>query len=84
MDEVHPRAVDLGDEVVEGVEHRLGAPPVVLVAPVLDELGEVAALGAVVPPGVGQLLREAGARQPLAQVVEVGVGDRDGERFDGE
>ena len=36
VDEVHARAVDLGDEVVERVEPRLGAPPVVLVAPVRD------------------------------------------------
>jgi hypothetical protein len=84
VDEVHARAVDFGDVVVEGVEHRLGAPPVVLVAPVLDELREVAALGAVVPSCVGQLLRQARACEPYAEVVEVGVGDRDRERFDGE
>ena len=63
VDEVHARPVDLGEEVVEGVEHRLGAAPVVLVAPVRDELGEVPALGAVVPARVGELLREPGARR---------------------
>ena len=84
VDEVHPRAVDLGEIVVERVERRLRAAPVVLVAPVRDELDEVAALGAVVPSRVGKLLREARAGESFAQVVEVGIGDLDGERFDGE
>src|SRR5699024_9731648 len=65
-------------------EHGLGAAPVVLVAPVRDELGEVSALGPVVPARVGKLLRESRARQTRVQVLEVGIGDRDRERLDGE
>ena len=77
VDEVHARAVDLGEEVVERVERRLGSPPVVLVAPVRDELDEIAAVGAVVPPGVGKLLREARAGEAFAEVDEIGFGDVD-------
>jgi len=58
VDEVDPGAVHLGDELVEGVQSPLGAAPVVGVAPVREQLGEVAALGAVVPAGIGELLRE--------------------------
>ena len=58
--------------------------PVVALGPVRDELLQVLALGAVVPTRVGDLRREPGAPQPLAQVAEHGVVDVDPERLERE
>ena len=52
-------AVDLAREVFELVQAGLGLAPVVGVTPVADELAEVPELGAVVPLGTRDLLREA-------------------------
>ena len=82
MEEVHVGAVDLGAELVERVHPRLARAPVVALGPVRDELLQVLALGAVVPARVGDLLREPGAPQPLAQVAEHAVVDVDPERLE--
>ena len=82
VEEVHAGAVDLGEEVVELVEARLASAPVVVVAPVGDELLQVAALGAVVPARVGDLLREAGAPSRSRRSSRTRVGDVDAERLD--
>lgn len=68
--EVDVGAVDLGRELIEAVHARLARSPVVLVAPVRDEILEVAELGAVVPARAGELLREACPCEALMQVVE--------------
>ena len=51
--------------------------------PVGDELGEVAPFGPVVPARARHLLGEPRARQTLPEVDQVGLGDGDGEGFDG-
>ena len=81
VEEVHARAVDLGEEVVERVEPRLGPSPVVLVAPVREQLGEVAELHAVVPAGVGDLFGQTCPHQPFVEVVEGTLGNLDPERL---
>ena len=82
VDEVDVGSVDLGAEVVPGLQLRLVLPPVVLVPPVLAELLEVSQVGAVVPAGVGDLVRPPGPPEALLQVVEDGVVHGDVERLD--
>jgi hypothetical protein len=77
VQEVDALAVDLGDELGVPVELRLLAAPVVLRAPVLGEVLEVAQRYAASPRHAGQLTGPAGVRQPVVQVVEVGLGDPD-------
>src|SRR5215472_15713303 len=74
--------VDLGDELRVGVEPRLGGAPVVPRAPVLGQLPQVARRYAAGPPDAGQLRGPAGAAEPVAQVVDVGLADLDAERLD--
>jgi hypothetical protein len=81
VQEVHPGAVDLGDELRVPVDGGLGGTPVVVVLPVVGELLEVVHRHAAVPAGVGQVVGPACAGQPLLEVVEVGLGDVDPERF---
>jgi hypothetical protein len=81
VEEVDPLPVDLGDELGHGVQAGLGRPPVVPVAPVVEQLDEVVALGALVPADAGDLVRQPGAVEPQVQVVEDRVRDGDGEGF---
>jgi hypothetical protein len=82
MQEVHAGTVDGGGELRVLVELGLVLAPVVAVAPVGGELLEVAERHAAAPADVGQLVGPAGTVQPLAQVVQVGLGDVDPERPD--
>ena len=50
------------------------AAPVVARAPVLGQLLDVVERHAVAPPDAGQLVGPAGAGEPVAQVVQVGLG----------
>src|SRR4029079_17476802 len=59
----------------------LGRPPVVLVAPRVVKGSDVRLLDAVVDVA-GELVGPARAVEPIAQVVEVGLGDVEGERSD--
>ncbi len=82
VQEVHVRAVDLGGELRELVQPGLVRPPVVTVAPVrgqaLDDLD-----GHPVRPGLARGVGgPAGAREALAQVVQVTLGDLDAEGAD--
>ena len=58
VDEVDRLPVDRGAEVLELVEPRLVRPPVVVVAPVLDELAQVVDRDPVLPARVLDLVRE--------------------------
>ena len=82
VDEVDRLAVDARAEVLELVEPRLLRAPVVLVAPVLDQLAQVVDRDPVLPARALDLVREAGPRQPAAQVVEDRVVDADLEPLD--
>ena len=56
--------------------------PVVARPPVLGQLLQVVERHAAAPADAGQLVGPAGAGEPIAQVVEVGLGDVDPERPD--
>ena len=81
VEEVDVLAVDLGRELRMGVDPGLGRPPVVLAPPVVVERSDVRLLDAVVYIA-GELVGPAGAVEPIAQVVEVGLGDVELERSD--
>ena len=83
VQQVDPLPVDLGHELRHLVQARLGRPPVVPVAPVLEQRDEVAALGALLPADPRDLVRQAGPVEPLVQVVEDGGRDVHGERLHG-
>ena len=80
--EVDVGPVDGGGELRELVEPGLLLAPVVAVGPVGGQLLEVTEGDAAGPPDAGQLVGPAGAVQPVAQVVQVGLGDVDPERPD--
>ena len=80
MDEVDLLTVDVGEEVRPTVEPLLLRAPVELGAPVVAEVLEVREIGAVVPAAARNLVGPARAREPLAEVVEHGLGNLDPER----
>jgi hypothetical protein len=82
MQEVDRLPVDDGDELRELVQHRLLLAPVEAVGPVAGQLLEVVEGHPPAPADAGQLGGPAGAGQPLAQVVQVLVGNGDPERPD--
>ena len=82
MHKVHVLAVDDGGELREPVQLRLLGAPVVTGAPVGGQVLQVAERHARLPAATGQLGRPAGAGQPLAQVIEVGLRNVDPERAD--
>ena len=80
VDEVQRHAHQVDREVRQLVHSPLDVAPVVLVDPVLDELAVVVTVVAVAPVVVAEVLREPGAPQALVEVLEVLLGDGDGER----
>ena len=80
VDEVHLRAVDVGEEVRPPVEPRFLRAPVELVPPRLAQVLEVREVGAVVPRRAGNLVGPPRAREPVAQVVEDLLRHLDAER----
>ena len=82
VEEVDVLPVDRGRELRVLVEPRLPGAPVVAAAPVVGELLDVGARHAVAPPGAGQLVGPARARETLVEVVQHGLGDLDPERSD--
>jgi hypothetical protein len=82
VQEVHVDPVERRLELREGVEPRLLRPPVEARTPVLDELAQVADIGAVGPRLSRRLVGEARARETLAQIGDRLFGDVQSERFD--
>jgi hypothetical protein len=82
VQEVDPLAGDAGRELGELVQHRLVLAPIERGAPVLGQLFQVPERHAPAPARAGQLLGPARPGQPVAQVVQVGLGDVDPERTD--
>jgi hypothetical protein len=80
VEEVDVLPVDGGRELGERVEAGLLCPPVERRAPVLGELLQVVERDSVVPPCIGELVGPASAGKPVAQVVDVGLGNVDVER----
>ena len=80
MDEMDVQPVDGRHELVELVQSSFLGPPIELVAPVVDELLQIRQIGAVVPPGVRDLVWKADRLQPSLQVGEDAVrhSDREG------
>jgi hypothetical protein len=64
------------------VEPGLLRAPVVLVAPVVEQLAQVVDRHAVLPAGAVDLIGEARPRQAITQVVQHGVVDADLEPLD--
>ena len=77
MEEVDPLPVDVGGELRVSVEGPLPDAPVVAGAPVLHERPKDGERHAVIPAGVGDLLREARAAQPLGEIVEISLRNGD-------
>src|SRR4029453_16400473 len=73
---------DGGGELRVLVEAGFLLAPVVAVGPVAGQLLQVGERHAAAPADAGQLVGPAGAAQPVAQVVQVGLGDVDPERPD--
>jgi hypothetical protein len=73
VDEVNVEPVDPRDELRERIELRLRLPPVVVRAPVADELLQLGELRALRPVGDGLLVRPARGGNAPAQVVERGL-----------
>jgi hypothetical protein len=82
VEEVDRLAVDGGGELRVLVQPRLVLAPVVAVTPVGGQLLEIVERHPAAPADPGQLVGPAGTGQPVAQVVEVGLGDVDPERPD--
>jgi hypothetical protein len=83
VEAVDAQAVDLRAKGTEVVQPRLDHPPVVAVRPVRAQVLHVGPRDALRPVLHRLRLRPAGATEPLAQVVEVGLGDGDGRVFHG-
>ena len=82
VDEVDRLVVDGGPVVLELVQPRLLRAPVVRLAPVVDELGQVVERDPVLPARPLDLVRDTGLGQAVAQVVEDGIVDVDLEALD--
>ena len=82
VDEMHVLAVDRRGELIERIEAGLVCAPVVVIGPVVDQLLQVGHVGAEVPTGAGYLIGETGIEEPLPEIGQLGVGDRDTEGAD--
>src|ERR1039458_3572751 len=63
-------SVDGRSEVVELVQQRLLRPPVVLLAPVVDQLTQIVDRNPVIPPRPFDLIGESGPGESVLQVVD--------------
>ena len=73
MEKVNLLAVDLGQEVGQRIDPRLDRPPVEPRPPVLGELAQKGQRAFPLPSGARELVRPAGPRQPLAEILEHGL-----------
>ena len=81
MYEMQPLTVDIGRELVESIELGLDPAPVEAVDPIIDELFEIARVGAELPRRSDEGLGPARPAQTAIQVVEHRIGNRDLERL---
>src|SRR5205823_1826851 len=82
VQEVDSQAVDLGAELRDVVEPRLQSPPVVAGAPVVAEFLDIRERHPLRPIGDRLALGPASPPEPVAQVVELRLGNLDTERGD--
>src|SRR3974390_3410774 len=82
MNEVDVDPVDVGLELLELIESPLLCAPIVLVAPVSDDLLQVGKVGAVGPTGAIELVGEARTGESLVQIGQHGVWHVDPEGHD--
>ena len=75
--EVHGGAIDVGTEVGQVVEALLLGPPVVTIAPTVDEPLEELLRDTVRPVARADRRNRAVPVQPLAEIIEYGVGNVD-------
>src|SRR5437588_8745473 len=82
MDEMDLLAVDVGEKVRPTIEALFLRAPVELRRPVVAEILQIHAVGAVFPAASGNLIGPACTDEALPQVVEHHVGHVDTERTD--
>ena len=80
--EMDLEAVDIGGEMLEPIQLGLVLAPVVLGAPVVEQLAHVGEVGAVLPSGIGHLVGQTRAREPILQVLQNIIGHIDSKGFD--
>src|SRR5260370_37583392 len=83
MDEVDRDAVDRAFVVRERVHLVFVPAPVGFGPPVLDEFLQIIEIGAVLPAGVAEVTREAGAAQAILEIRERHLGYSDFKRLFG-
>jgi hypothetical protein len=81
VDEVHVGRVDARGVVRQVVELAFVPAPVVVGAPVFEELIQVVRVGAGVPSGILAKTGPARAQQSFAQILEDRLGDADAKRL---
>src|SRR6266446_1210191 len=82
MQEVDGLTIDLGRELRKLIQSGLVLAPVVASAPVLGQVLEVVERNASAPAEAGQLVGPARVGYALVQVVQVGLGNGNGEWLD--
>src|SRR5262245_29084633 len=82
VDEVQVEVCYLGAKMTQAVQMLFVLAPVVLCAPVVDELAQIGEVGAVFPASIGNFVRETCSVKPGFEVGEDLVGYLDGKGFD--
>ena len=74
MDEMDGNIVDHRAEMRKGIHRGFVGAPVVVVDPIIDQFAHIGEVGSGLPIAVvANFLRPAGARQPLRQVIQIGL-----------
>ena len=82
MHQVHRFTADVGDPVLIAIDLPLAGPPVEAVGPIGQQIVQVVQVRALAPGGSGRRVRPARTPDARTEVVELLVGDVDGERVD--
>src|SRR5262249_20202203 len=83
VDEMEPRAVQVGAEMPEAVEIGLLLWPVEAVAPVVAQRSEIVRIRAIVPAGIVQAACPSCPAETLLEVVQHGLRHADLKRLNG-
>lgn len=70
MNEMNAKAIYLGPEVRETIEHGFLRSPVIPFAPVLHQLFKIRPVRTIVPTGAGNVIGPAGPGQTVTQIIE--------------